>query len=298
MRPSSACRLLTAVLPFLPLVGLAAEPAGNEDFDFAESLFAERDYGRAVAFYKRAAFLSRDSRLKARANYRAGQCLQMEKQVNPAIAHFLKATNDPALRQRALYQIGHTKYLARAYGAAVRDLDHFRSAYPESEWAPRALALSARACIQEYRWQDAADRYSLLLESYPGSPYASNAPALRELALKGLRLPRKLPWLSGLMSAIVPGSGQVYCDRYVDGGIAFFLNAAFFGLTWISWENERIRDWAPWVSGTFFGVFYAANIYGAVNAAQNGDEIIRHNHREAVLRRYPGPQPLDLGPLP
>ena len=265
----------------------------SSEYEFAESLFKERYYSMAIPAYKRAIFFSKDPELIAKSHYRLGQCFQMEKKVNQAILHFLKSTNLSELKTKAFYQIGYTKYLAGSYSSAVKDLDYFQKTNPSSIFADRALYLSARACIQDFRWKDALDRYELLLETYPNSIYASNSMILKQLMIKGLSLPKKHGWLSGIMSAILPGSGQIYCNRYVDGITAFFLNGAFLGLTFLSYENDKIKDWAVYVSGSLFGIFYSANIYGAINAAANGTLIIRHNYREFILTKFPAPEPLE-----
>jgi len=89
--------------------------------------------------------------------------------------------------------------------------------------------------------------------------------SLSKDSLLGLRLPSKSPWVSGILSAVLPGLGQVYSERAYDGMISFFFNAVFL---YLAVENNRIGNYGM---GAFFSVielgWYTGNIYSAVGAA-------------------------------
>ncbi|MHC1706271.1 MAG: hypothetical protein AB9842_01985 [Bacteroidales bacterium] len=82
----------------------------------------------------------------------------------------------------------------------------------------------------------------------------------------------KSPWLAGIMSAMVPGSGKIYAGKTGEG-IAGFLVVACLGL--VGWENynkDGLLDWKTLMSGGIFTIYYTGNILGSAKAAQ------RHNH--------------------
>ena len=79
-------------------------------------------------------------------------------------------------------------------------------------------------------------------------------------------IPPKSPTLAGTLSAILPGSGQVYSGRPKDGVMAFVVNALFISGTIVALDNENYA-----VAAIVGGVglpFYIGNIYGAANSAR------------------------------
>ncbi|MCB1191675.1 MAG: hypothetical protein H7A23_17175 [Leptospiraceae bacterium] len=84
------------------------------------------------------------------------------------------------------------------------------------------------------------------------------------------QLSHKSPYLAGLFSAILPGSGQIYARHDVDGILAFFFNTLFIGSSVYMYRLESKANEGHFVSGFmgFMGfTFYAANIFGAVSSA-------------------------------
>lgn len=78
--------------------------------------------------------------------------------------------------------------------------------------------------------------------------------------------PHKSQLLSGILSAIIPGSGKIYLDKIGDGIVAFLATSVFTFLAYDNFANDHnFRGWL--FSGLGF-FFYAGNIYGSVVAAQ------------------------------
>ena len=109
-------------------------------------------------------------------------------------------------------------------------------------------------------------------------------------ALAGVdELPTKSPALSGTLS-IIPGGGQLYCNRYEDALIAFALNAGFIWAAADAFDNEQYG-----LGGllSFVGLgFYLGNIYGAVNDAHKYNQAQTGRFIDQLRRyqiRVPGP---------
>lgn len=77
---------------------------------------------------------------------------------------------------------------------------------------------------------------------------------------------KKSPVLAGILSAIIPGSGKIYTEKYSDGITAFLLTGLLGYLAYTNFEhNHQSRAWIF----TALGVgFYAGNVYGSVASAQ------------------------------
>ena len=102
--------------------------------------------------------------------------------------------------------------------------------------------------------------------TYPEDDRAANIP--RSLSLLDVyeASPRKSTAVAGTLSAIVPGSGQLYAERYQDGLMAFAVNGLFIAGTIAAIDSENYA-----LAGIVGGVglpFYIGNIYGAANAAR------------------------------
>ena len=93
---------------------------------------------------------------------------------------------------------------------------------------------------------------------------------------------RKRPVLAGTLS-IIPGAGQLYCNRYEDALIAFLLNV---GLFWAA--SDAFHQDQPALGGllSFVGLgFYFGNIYGAVGDAHKYNQN-RQSEYVDQLKQY------------
>ena len=94
----------------------------------------------------------------------------------------------------------------------------------------------------------------------------------------------KSPKLAGVMSAILPGSGQFYNERYKDGVCSFILNALFILGAYTAFDDENYA-----VGGilTLFEVgWYTGNIYSAVNGAHKYNRKIDENIFKRSLQNF------------
>lgn len=94
----------------------------------------------------------------------------------------------------------------------------------------------------------------------------------------------KSPTIAGLLSAVLPGSGQVYSGAYQSAALAFLLNGIF---GWSTVELIQARLTGPAVaSGMVWSVVYAGNILNASkSASQFNDSASRMDEKrlEGIL---------------
>ena len=226
----------------------AAEPG------FADSLFNEGDYFRAITEYKRYLYTYPDTPAAARA------------QLNIARSYLLAERwqdGETALQQVIDKYAGSTE-------AEIAHILHMESAFkqgklslvvqPTQTTAPTHLSLldqQQRLRIWSLAYQGDYSLASSFDLTGPGRPTQEDLHHLEQLPLKS-------PALAGTLSAILPGSGQLYAGRYREAGLALLLNAAFLagGLQAIDTGNEVLGG----ILLFFEAGWYGGNIYNAMNS--------------------------------
>jgi hypothetical protein len=94
---------------------------------------------------------------------------------------------------------------------------------------------------------------------------------------QGENLSSKNPFIAGTLSAIVPGLGRAYCNRWGDAAFSFLavgvtiLPAIYF------YEEDRTFSIATGIAGLFF---YGGNVYGSAQGAHN----YNHNQHDEFYR--------------
>jgi tetratricopeptide (TPR) repeat protein len=206
-------------------------------WDFAESLYRQGEYYRAVSEYQRLLYYFPQSAHAPAARVRIGEAYLLGGEPAQAWRHFdaLLARSEPEERDGLLYRRGLAwleRYADRPYslrldaiGAGLRDLRGVAPASPEgARVAPFLAALEAPHDV-----------------------------------------PSRSPLLAGSLSAVIPGLGSVYVGRYAEGGLAFFVNALLISATVSSFQHDQPALGS--VLGVFALAFYGGSIYAAASGA-------------------------------
>jgi hypothetical protein len=231
---------------------------------FADALFNDGDYFRAITEYKRFLFLYPNDGRAGHVQLQVGRAYQQGRQWDDARQTFERIAQqhpDPAIRAEAAFRVGETSFLQGHYARASAELRAVAERYAHTVVGERARYLLGWSYLRARQWREASQAFATV---DPTSPLFPSSRALAEAAREGEQLPRKSPLLAGLMSAIVPGTGHFYSGRWRDGTIALLLNGAFLaaGIEAVSAGNEA----AAGVLLFFEAAWYSGAIYGAVNA--------------------------------
>jgi hypothetical protein len=113
------------------------------------------------------------------------------------------------------------------------------------------------------------------------------AAAARSLDPRALQLGRqyhaarvKSPALAGVLSAILPGSGQVYAGSWQAAAVTFVLNGLFIGATV---ELARDKDYVTAAAaGTAASVFYLGGIINAADLARRRNRIAQQPYADEL----------------
>ncbi|MFH0974442.1 MAG: hypothetical protein V1874_01520 [Spirochaetota bacterium] len=94
----------------------------------------------------------------------------------------------------------------------------------------------------------------------------------------------KSKWLSASLSALMPGAGQVYSGKIIDGVLSF---TAVVGSAAGAFYFNHKKEKALAITFSFFTcLFYAGNLYGAYNSAENANGILNERFADSINKKY------------
>jgi len=232
---------------------------------FAEHLMHEGEYFRAITEYRRFLFYYPDDPRRAMVHFRIGLAFYRGESYGEALQTFREVTrlypNTAYGKQAWLWQ-GESLTRQGQYTAAEELYAEITARFPADTIGQQARYQRAWTLLYRRQWRDAAAQFQQVA---PASTLYQSAQFLAQAALEGEHLPTKSPVLAGILSGLLPGSGQLYNGRLGDALLAFFLNGLFIvGIV------EAVHNHAPTVAGIlgfFEAGWYTGNVYGAINGA-------------------------------
>jgi tetratricopeptide (TPR) repeat protein len=267
--PMKMVRFLIVIL--LNLTFLWCQPdyyTSNNIYRFAEYLYQNGDFQAAAGEFQRYVFsagytVNTDSVL-----LKIGDCYQKGKSPDVAIGYYenvLKNRPSSFLYDRVHFEIAKTYTRNGDFETSLNHIQNFLPAISSDSVKYHMHKLSGINYLYQQKWKNAREKFSTLKAS---EPHDSNITKLCQLAEAGENLNYKSPFIAGLFSSIIPGSGKVYAGRWEDG-LFSFVSIGFY--TWQSWDgfNRDGKDSTKgWIYGIVGSVFYLGNIYGSVIAAR------------------------------
>ena len=235
---------------------------------FADFLYEQEDYLRAIGEYQRYLFYKPVDSEKI--HYKIALCYRLGGKAKQAIQQFERLLNDSqdnTLRSNAYYQIGVSYFLMDQFEGSAKYLQTYLPHITEARLRAESQQLIGFSFLMQKQWFEAEKVFNTLQKS-DMLEVRKKALSYSMYAEQGTKLPTRSPFLAGLFSAIVPGTGRLYTGRIVDA-----INSAFIvGLTgWQAYDGFRrdgISSAKGWTLGTLSGIFYVGNIYGSVISAR------------------------------
>ncbi len=276
---------------FLPGAVQAIEnkhDVAERQFAFAEALFLEGDYFRAITEYKRFNFFYPGHRLCMKSDFRIAESYYKAKRWQEAIdalALFISRYRQSPMLVEALFLKGMAEKELKKYNDALssfRDIIKLES----KTHTDKALYQSAVIYMDMGEWDKASKTFLLIPKD---SPLYTSANIISSGLDRIENIPQKSPAAAGTLAAILPGAGHLYVERPRDALLSFLLNGAF-----ILAAVELFRHDNYWAGGgvTFFEIgWYTGNIYSAVSSAHKYNK----RAREEFLERLKESISLSLG---
>ena len=133
---------------------------------------------------------------------------------------------------------------------------------------PKAMAIATLAVLDD---DDAFAARSAKL---------ANATDVRAAYARYRNAREKSPAFAGVLSALIPGAGQLYAGSLQAAAVTFVLNGLFIGATVELARDEHYITAAA--AGTAASFFYVGGIMNAVDLARRRNDIAQEPHREAL----------------
>jgi len=234
-------------------------------YEFAEYLFNENDFFRAISEYKRFIFLCPDNPLCETCHFRICESYYHAERWNDAVESlekFLTSYPDSSRYLEALYLMGSAEKCLQRYDDALSSFSLLTEVCTSEEMRNRGYIQSALIHVDRENWPKARELFLKVSEKsvlYPSSwIFASGLEHIETI-------PQKSPALAGILAAVVPGAGHLYVERPRDALVAFLLNGAFIFAAIELFEDDN------YVAGgvvTFFELgWYTGNIYSAISSS-------------------------------
>lgn len=233
-----------------------------------DAFMAEGDYYRAITEYKKLTFLFPDSERLSEAFYQIGMAYYKGKDYKSAVNSFAKvrkAYTASNYSSAAFYEgLSYSKLgLPDKADLSFERARLFDESHPDAANAQLGLSLNA---LEKDSVADSRAKLDEFLASYPEDERVPGVKASFGLLDEYESQPRKSPALAGTMSAVIPGSGQMYAEHYKDGLMAFVVNGLFVAGTVTALDDDNYALAA--IVGGVGLPFYVGNIYGAANASR------------------------------
>ncbi len=228
--------------------------------------YQEYDDYRAITALRRYRFLDGGPKAQFLSSLMIGQIYHRNEKPELSVVSFeeaARATEDPYQRTFAYLLALQEMCLPLSYYAQCRQR--------LAELAQRPMEAQVRELIDyQVLYTDVVLRSEHVTEQrlkmFSTPRLQEKAEGLLEQDRAFEDLKTKKPWLSGTLSAVLPGAGQLYNGRPWDGLISFGVNAAFGAATYFSFAAENIALGV--VSALFTAGFYSGNIVNAVSDAK------------------------------
>ncbi len=257
------------------------------DLSFADYLYSSDEYLQAADEYLRVRFTSSQPGVSGYAGLMAGESYLRAGDFAQA-RHAFGDLSAPAVGDFRQYGVARADFAAADYVGARTVLSSITSPV----LARQARALEGWTFFRQRRFAEGAAKLSIA-ENRGQSLGASASDSTRynprflghvpqELAsMDGKGISRRSRLASTLLSAILPGAGQLYSGRAGDGAYSFLTVASTGLVTWWFAADPAARDRTR-VKVSIFGVitalFYAGNVYGANVAARDYSLLQEHRY--------------------
>lgn len=256
---------------------------GQKIIGFADYLFSQGEYYRAIGEYFRFRYLYKED-------------------INAS---------------HALFQVGLSYYLGTQYEDADKILSQFSNEYPDNRHLSNVYYIHGRTLLKIHNYSESRKYFSTTAKSIT-IPYIKSFADLQivwsyalernwDKAIKNIKknncrqilwakeyfeainsgkhLHRKQPYAASLLSIVLPGAGQVYCHRYRDAITALVINSFLIWGIVQSSREDAVGTTALFGASELF--FYTGTIFSAYSSCKKYNRRLEDRLLKDILHEFP-----------
>src|SRR3989338_6406865 len=237
-----------------------AAESPEEIFRFGNHLYQEEDYYRAITEYKRFLHFYPTHPKAPQVAFQIGFSYLKGKKWEAALPTFQKLSlSQTRLKEDAAFAIAQTYFLSGNHSSAIKEWDQFLESSPKNSWSNISLYQKGWAYFLQEKNEEAQQE----LAKIKNTKLKMKAELLSQEINHWEDLPYRSPFLAGMFSAVLPGSGQWVNGRFWDGAAALTINSMFAYGIYATLDKEY---YVPAGILIFFGAgFYGANIFSSIS---------------------------------
>ncbi|RED93363.1 hypothetical protein [Marinoscillum furvescens] len=272
-------KLLQVLLPVL-IFCASVNAQVSRDFAFLNHLSNLKEYREALHFgdqmlNSRISWSQRDS-----VNFLLGKYAYELKELDRSIGYFdAVSSRSTQLHTHAMLFGGFELAYQKKYANSKK---HFLSVTPTDSALQELQVYELAGLALLERKFETFDKYSsrFRMADYRLVNFQED---MRGIAKDITGRRTKSPFLAGLMSAVVPGTGKFYTGHIGQGAMGL-VGVGVLGLqAWEAYRKDGIESPRFIVFGSLFSVFYAANIWGSVVGVRVTEMRYNQDVDEAIL---------------
>jgi len=245
-------------------------PAIAEDrlFGFARTLLHEGEYYRAIGEFQRFLFAHPGHPRAPEAQLHIATaffCGERWLQAFELFRRIAQAIPDTPVGERAALWMAETRARGGDHPTAIRLYQEVIARVPGTPAAQRAAYMRGWSLLRQRHWSEA---HAAFADPGAESPYRPSAQRMAAALDPPPALPRRSPALARALSLVLPGAGQVYTGKPLDGIIGLGVHGAL-----IAGTTEAVLAGLEGAAG--LGAFFAWGFYRTQlsNAAEGAREF-------------------------
>ncbi|MFW6211242.1 MAG: tetratricopeptide repeat protein [bacterium] len=249
----------------------------DDAYEFAESLYEDADYYRAIGEYKRYIFISENGHKTPKALFKIGMSYLNAERWDEAMSSFenIEMRFSGKTAERAMLARSLSLQKKRDFNFSKSINEAFLDSRSRDGIGMNFYYLNAWNYIYEKEWNAAR----IIFEEIDGGVFGESSAQIAERLKISGNIPQKSPVLGGILAAVLPGSGHLYSGKLWEGFTSMLMSGYFIYRTYEAFSANNNLDKV--LFGAPAVVFYGSNIYGSINAAHRfnaaqTDGYIRH----------------------
>lgn len=249
--------------------------SSEEQLRLSEEAMQKGEYQRAIVELERFLHYFPRDEMAPKVRYLIGLAYLKSKQYEKArdvLEEVVTTYPGTSVSGEALFLYAESYYMQGLYEEAEKIYRQIILESPDSRLKNRAVYRLGWSLMQRGRWKEASGEFQDVSQD---SPLFPSSRELSRRSLQGEQLPSKDPTTAGILSAVLPGLGHAYSNRYKDGLVAFLLNGLFIFAAYESFDND-LEVLGSMLAFLELG-WYSGSIYSAVNSAHKYNRAVK-NH--------------------